>query len=289
VKCWIKVAGVVTLLAIGGADLGWRVALIAGSPCDQNCERGRQQQGRSDEANAHDDQTPTATSASTSAENSGRDTKSTSTQHPSQNETSSNVWMILQGISAPFVAVFTLILTGVGVGQLYIYRRMHGVMDRQARAEQLAFVAMHRATLVVRRFLITQMHIGRPLRIQYEIANEGMTDATLTGLAMFAALLEARGALEFPPVRLPVGPILDNDVFVPGGQSIIREHVTDLMVSADDVEAIERGWRVLHVLGTIRYLDANGIRRETGFFRYFNPGRVRRFRAVRDPDYEYQY
>jgi hypothetical protein len=173
--------------------------------------------------------------------------------------------------------------------------RQTGLMRKQAKIaaaqhelNRAAFVATHRGRLVVRRVRIERMIVGHPLVIEIEIANKGATTAHLGGIAIFSPLLEDIGALEFPPVRFQIGPISEGMIDIAGGASILRRHETDWTVSAEETEAVERGWRRLHVIGCIRYMDDNAVRSETGFFRYFDPGPARRFRKVNDPDYEYE-
>lgn len=299
VKEWIKVAGVVALLAVAGADLGWRIATISGSPADQAGKSQPHQESSGDSDHPNGALPMAAPAADIGPAERRVGSNAPYSQNPSQDHDGTNIWMILQGLSAPFAALFALALLCVAHLQLRTYRRQAGIMRHQARisAQQTAlidkqatvahqtYIATHRAILRARRFRITLMQAGRPIKVEFETINTGATDADVTGRVVLVPILDAPGAV-FGLPTLPLEFVIQTDK-LKGGETMTHVHVDDSPVCDDAVAAVNAGTRFLHVIGRIAYTDDNGHPRETGFFRCYDV-ELRRFRNVDDPDYEYE-
>ncbi len=104
---------------------------MAGSPYGQECERQRQREATNSNNATPKHEATTAIAGQASAVNGSSNAKSTNPKNPPQNQSGADVWVVLQGLSAPFVALFTLVLMLVSVGQLSVYRRMREIMDHQ--------------------------------------------------------------------------------------------------------------------------------------------------------------
>jgi hypothetical protein len=205
---------------------------------------------------------------------------------------SSDLW-IIRWTGA--VALFTLVLAGVGAWQGVQLKRSVDL----ARAE---YLSSHPPRLIVRHvglaadhsLALTSILLGHDADI-----NGGLS--VVNGGGTNASIVRARYKIYFSNIGLPVrsplmyenpSVLLEPKTVIKGGEA----KVIDIWSKVDfgppdstglrDIRQFEReGW-IVYVMGEIRYQDDSGADHFMGFCRERQSNG--RFRAVDDPDYEYQ-
>jgi hypothetical protein len=180
-------------------------------------------------------------------------------------------------VSTVFIAVFTIVLAWVTNRQARLTRQAIAL----ARQD---FTATHRPRIIVRSI---QGPFHRPDDVQFvriNVINIGPSAAIIQELGCDLArrkgkLWRAPGADGSPktidPIRLISG---ERRTFeVPA-----KTAYTEAEIFADAIDAEE-----ICAFGAIRYRDDNGIMRDTGFFRIYDP-KSERFVPSNDPGEEYQ-
>jgi hypothetical protein len=128
-----KIAGTVALIGLLGADIGLQTVRVFGSSGHQQRADDRSEQPNPD-AGQPQTHTPLASpSYQTSGPERAPAADARQPEYPTQNSTGRDIWMILQGLSAPFVAAFTGVLVFVACLQLKTYMKQAAIMRRQVR------------------------------------------------------------------------------------------------------------------------------------------------------------
>lgn len=204
------------------------------------------------------------------------------------------------------VVVGLLQVIAIGV-QAWIYHRQAKLMAAQLRvteemlnATRDAFTLTHRPRLIVRSVVEKgfEEHVVNALKDgTFWIANVGMTDATV--LRVMAQWLVAKrlpmenpvnrlvDESDRPPERVAAGAVIERRL--PAKTLDFEEYKA--LADAKELAAKAKGLRDptakrLFLVGYVKYVDQIGTFRRTYFCRRYDAV-TGRFRAVRDPDYEY--
>jgi hypothetical protein len=198
-----------------------------------------------------------------------------------EEKTSTDLW-IIRWTGA--VALFTLVLAGVGIWQ--------GIqLKRTVDLAQKELIASHRPKIRIRRITairpvgIPVVDTGRPnsallpgnrVSVVIEAANVGDTDATVFEMGIDIYVPGPFNAAPQPyPGIPPVAPGQDVRMTASGGR----------LISEAEIDAIEVGTLELRLLGIINYRDDNGVVRSTSFARKYDRA-LGRFANVPDDDAE---
>jgi hypothetical protein len=175
------------------------------------------------------------------------------------------------------------------------------IITKQHAVGRLQFLATHRPRLRIRHVTIVDgSHIGHPTIFfsHGEDVKGSLTVVNIGGTK--AIIIDSRYRIYFSKQGLPIATYFDEtfpNLLLPGhaldvGEScaivIADKIVMDPPRPGDGMElrAFERDSWVIYVMGQIRYQDEGGADRFIGFCRI--RGGDGRFRAVNDPDYEYE-
>ena len=164
-------------------------------------------------------------------------------------------------------------------------RRLWKAGNRQAAFAHEMFHAAHRPRLAVRR-VGTAFTPDEPVTIEFAIVNAG--GAAAASFAWHAAILCLKrvGAIqEVPAFASNAGSSSDAALQAGEARDVLVKEAQSL--DPKQLKNIANGAEFLHVIGSIAYKDARGTVRRTGFFRCYDR-ESRRFRAVDDPEFEYQ-
>jgi hypothetical protein len=174
------------------------------------------------------------------------------------------------------------------------------IADRQLKITRLQYFAAHRPKLRVRHVsIVTAEEIGHPtIFFSHGAEIKGALVIVNIGGSK-AKIIDSRYRIYFTKGTLPV------DILEEGykGDLLLPEQVLDIGESCAtpisdtiimepegpdgvDLREFQRGNWVIYVIGQIRYQDEAGSDRFMGFCRRW--GDDGRFRAVDDPDYEYE-
>ena len=165
--------------------------------------------------------------------------------------------------------------------------------NESASLTRRTFIASNRARLIARRFMVVQQANSAGRReIHYSIINAGATAAE-SFVAYHAMYIDSEGSHRSNPPPYPAFDVANQEVStapLDGGKASARYiQIRDGRIS--DPAAlwglIEGSTWTLYTFGTITYVDGNGVKRQMGFMRKYDPT-TQRFRICDDPDYEYQ-
>jgi hypothetical protein len=214
-----------------------------------------------------------------------------------------------------WVAIFTLALTISTVLMWLETRRLaaggedqHGTLKRSVKAARMAalaalksakiakaqLAASHPPKIIIRRISLHEgtprfAPIGRPWKIEYIIANIGGAKATIYELnATIFCPNEDESLPAIPPYQ--DGGDVTGEWYLEAGQS----HPFDVFLTEDQISAAGREWNDtsepkathFYLIGYVQYRDAADVVRRTAFARRLDR-KIKRFKAIEDPDYEY--
>ena len=189
------------------------------------------------------------------------------------------------------LAIATIALAAVALGQLWMFVRQLGYMRDDIQRARAEFNAAHFPRLEVRRLQLRHTDIQRG--INFVVANVGEAGARdIRGdlnLAIMPTLLAAELEREsLPPYAghyVDISEEINRPVLNARERAFIFVSRPDL-VTDEAMDRIEGGQATLFFFGYVDFLDSNNVRRDTGFFRKYNP-KTKRFEAKDDPDYEW--
>jgi hypothetical protein len=192
----------------------------------------------------------------------------------------------------------TVALSVIAVGQLFAFLWQGIQLKRAVDLANREFIATHRPRLKIRRTFVVGFHErfpnagitpGQELNASIEIVNIGDTKGTIVWSRYRIYFGKQDYSLithYVPPHTLAPGPVT-----LDGGQRLGFELVDRVPNDAAQEGALIRprwgqdDWHMV-VIGEVRYADGNGCIRYLGFCREMRS--YGRFRAVADPDYEYE-
>jgi hypothetical protein len=189
-----------------------------------------------------------------------------------------------------------LVLVAIGQAALFVWQLsliQAGAKDaasaanaalKSADTAEKALVATFRPKLVVKRISLEEPRPGRPLKIEWIVANIGGTPGTITES-------NATVKLSGPKILEPIPEYSDEKTSMgsltvePGtGVPLAQFDSESLREWQDDAHAA--GQAFVYFIGYIQYADGIGVRRYMAFCRRYNR-QTRRFEVVDDPNYEY--
>jgi hypothetical protein len=194
------------------------------------------------------------------------------------------------------------ILTAGVIGwQSYETRKAAQASAESAEITQKQFVASNRPRIVIREVRLIGVPTTHPkVSVSFNIANAGSTPAQITE-SVIEVQKATFGTITPLPERWGFNEIGNNVHALfplePGSfveskyhsevtrQSFINEAMKAHVFNDAQLEA--RRVDQLIFIGRIRYKDANGVKRQMGFCRYYD-FKVGRFRRLDDPDYDYE-
>lgn len=195
--------------------------------------------------------------------------------------------------TAFFTAVLGLIATSQAVLYWQLLYMRRGMDDAKTAAEaaslaaatsRKALVATFRPKLVVRRISLSDAFPGRPLKVEWIVANIGGTPGTITESNATIRISGPR-ILEPIPEWSNETDSMGNVRVLPGaGLTFIKFSDQDLVEWEDDAQSVLQAFT--YFMGYIQYRDEIGILRFMAFCRRYNR-QTRRFDIVDDPNYEY--
>lgn len=182
-------------------------------------------------------------------------------------------------------AVFTGLLFIVSAIQAALFVWQLRRISEQAKLARDEFSATHRPKIRVRLLRVKPLEVGKPVRIDYVVANVGENDAVRLRSEITLTVLvgdsntEKSWTHEFPV----------DDVIT--GACVIPVHVTNAIVGSDWGEVLKNPSGKIRIQGAITYEEKTGTRRKTGFYREC-AGDLNRFNrfgtADIQRDYEYE-
>jgi hypothetical protein len=182
-------------------------------------------------------------------------------------------------------AVFTGLLFLVSAIQAALFVWQLRKISEQGKLARDEFSATHRPKIRVRLLRVKPLEIGKPVQIDYVVANVGENDAVKLRSEITLKVLvgdlnrEKSWTHEFP---------IDDIVT---GACVIPLHITDAIVAPDWSEVLKDPTGKIRIQGAITYEEKTGIRRKTGFYRECSDdlNRFNRFgTADIQRDYEYE-
>jgi hypothetical protein len=181
-------------------------------------------------------------------------------------------------------AVFTGLLFLVSAIQAALFVWQLRKISEQAKLARDEFSATHRPKIRVRLLRVKPLQIGKPVEIDYVIANIGENDAVKvqSELTLTVVTDDSKEKSWTHQFR--------TDDVITGG-CVIPTHVTDAVVASDWGEVLKNPTGKIRVLGTITYEEKTGTRRKTGFYRECAGGLDRFNRCGTEDiqrDYEYE-
>jgi hypothetical protein len=206
----------------------------------------------------------------------------------------------------------TIVLILVAGGQLVLFWKQLRLIDESLKPAQVAaeaakksadlardnFISSHRPRLVVRRAQARFTPAINEHGINLVIANIGDSIATnITGNVNIRVISTSQQA-EFEKESMPkygivefnIGALINrpprNSPDLSAGQRTFVFFGSD-EINADSMAKIGRGECLLYFFGYITYSDVNGITRDCGFFRTYNPNSGKFHAKEDDPDYEW--
>lgn len=206
----------------------------------------------------------------------------------------------------------TIILILVAGGQLVLFLKQLRLIDESLKPAQIAaeaakksadlareeFIASHRPRLIVRRVQVRFTPAINEHGINLVIANIGDSIATnLTG-NINITVIPASQQSDFEKESMPkygnqeinIGKLINrpprNNPNLDARQRTFVFFGSDA-INADSMVKIGRGESILYFYGYITYNDVNGISRDCGFFRTYNPSSEKFYAKDDDPDYEW--
>jgi hypothetical protein len=192
----------------------------------------------------------------------------------------------------------TIALAFIATLQLFVFGWQGIQLNRTVDLANREFIATHRPRLKVRRIFVAGFHerfpnaplmAGEELNASLEIVNIGGTRGTIVWSRYRIYFGEQHYSLV--PHYVPPHALAPSAVTLDGGQRLSFELVDRIPKDAAPEGALIRprwgqdDWHMF-VIGEIRYADGNGSIRYLGFCREMRS--YGRFRAVDDPDYEYE-
>ena len=154
---------------------------------------------------------------------------------------------------------------------------------RQGKQIEREFVATFRPRLKLRQ-ASSILEDGR-YSVEFSIANDGGTSATIIGSRAAIMLKESGKALPPRPLEEAVEAVEAQTVNA-GSSIVVRwsdQYTTKRLVEATNQPG---GTTNLFFVGDITYRDGTGTVRRIGFFRVYSWENLR-FRTIEDPDFEY--
>jgi hypothetical protein len=186
------------------------------------------------------------------------------------------------------LAVFTGVLTLATIGLM-------GATFFQLRLGRQEFIATHRPILRARRFYINRLTDGHPIKVEFEIANIGDSEAQGVIVHLQVKVPPRRGDVLYDRPEAPFSGIAHEFAFssIPRGASRPFVMLTNLEHRAHDPRfKVEN----ITISGVINYSDALNTPRATGFVRRYLeidgavvPRPPHRFVAPKKPDPDYDY
>jgi hypothetical protein len=167
-----------------------------------------------------------------------------------------------------WLTLFTLALAAIGFAQ-------GALTDSQIALAREEFIASHRPRLRVRLVKIKDHEIGKPIKIEFTVANAGDSEAQEIKAQVTVSIQSDGSSAE---KKFDIGPML-----APGEPLEISQTINLPWQSS-----WKPGTRDVRVHGHIAYKDKNGIARRTGFYRFSSPD-LNRFRLPADADIERDY
>lgn len=135
----LRLALVIVLLSVGGANLGLDIAYFFGSPgIEHSAEQGTTY-GYNSQGHAASE-LPHVARWIAGAAQTQHDTQATNTKNPTIDQTGDSIWVILQGSSAPVNAFFALVLLCVGYGQLKAIHRQADIAEKTLIPAERAYM-----------------------------------------------------------------------------------------------------------------------------------------------------
>lgn len=206
----------------------------------------------------------------------------------------------------------TIILILVAGGQLVLFWRQLRLIDKSLKPAQVAaeaakksadlareeFISSHRPRLIVRRVQARFTPAINEHGINLVIANIGDSISTnITGninikviSTSHQAEFEKESMPQYGNVEIDIGALINrpprNSPDLSAGQRTFVFFGSD-EINADSMTRIDRGENLLYFYGYITYSDVNGISRDCGFFRTYNPNSGKFHAKEDDPDYEW--
>ena len=173
-------------------------------------------------------------------------------------------------------------------GALAIVGIIQGVLIRdQIRLGQREFNATHRPKIILRGFRIQNRDLPTGKRIGYVFIAHNAGDSS-------GRLIECRSAtiVLAEKERLPGNlsfPFAEKlELTLDSGEHEVVPGNGGNKIEGNEAMEIFAGQRVLICLGTVTYLDGNGVRRVTGFCRQYRP-REDEWDTRQGSEYEYTY
>jgi hypothetical protein len=184
------------------------------------------------------------------------------------------------------LAIFTILLFCVAVFQAGFFLWQLGYMSEEVKRNRQAFISVHRPRVIVRYIEGTFDDKGHQVAVVH-VVNIGTGSAQIREFGGDLArrkgkewlTLGASGkAKGINPIDLISGQRHEFTVVAKASRS---EH--DIFLDATDTESSIKTC----VFGEVRYADENGVMRETGFFRTYDP-KSEKFVPSQDQGEEYQ-
>jgi len=181
-------------------------------------------------------------------------------------------------------AVFTALLFLTGAIQAWLFVWQLRKISEQGKLARDEFNATHRPKLRVRLLKVNPLEIGKPVQIEYIVANIGENDAVKVRSEITLKVITGHGGEE----KSWTNEFQMADVITGGCNT--PTHVTGAIVNPDWDDILKNPNGAIRILGTITYEEKSGIRRKTGFFRECTDGlnRFSRF-GTEDIQRDYEY
>jgi hypothetical protein len=181
-------------------------------------------------------------------------------------------------------AIFTGLLFLTGAIQAWLFVWQLGKISEQGKLARDEFNATHRPKLRVRLLKVKPLEIGKPVEIEYALANIGQNDAVKIHSEI--TLKVVAGHLGKEDSWTKEFQISD----IATGGCVTPTQVTDAVVSPDWDDVLKNPNGKVRIQGIINYEEKSGIRRKTGFFRECTDGlnRFSRF-GTEDIQSDYEY
>lgn len=176
------------------------------------------------------------------------------------------------------IALFTAVLA-------WSTRKLWKAGEKQIALAREAMGATQRPRIAVRRMAVV-LAPEEPIKIEFAIVNVGEAAATSYTWNTAILYLKAAGAIQEAPT-FELGTAGSSDAALQPGEGKNIQYADGGDLGPKQLRDITYGTEILHVIGYITYRDKRGTTRRTGFLRHYDR-ESRRFRAVDDPEYEYQ-
>lgn len=186
---------------------------------------------------------------------------------------------VVTAVATGGIGVYTYVLARVSRDQAELIRKSIDLTRQSIELATREYVSAHRPQLRVRR---PRAHLadGYPVKVSFLVANTGATDARITWIEATIGVRTGDGRTLIPKTET-----LELRTIKPG------EHCL-YVTSAIDLD-YEQAWAIaaagrIEFRGAIDYTDENGVERQTGFWRVYDP-KTGQFRRPADPDPDYEY